>query len=83
MKMKTILLLALSLVPALLAGCSSARQEPPSTVTKDSRGNLVIQQAQPRQGYRDSGIPPFHYYNPVTQQNDWEKYQSPRINHRK
>ena len=82
MKMKTILPLALSLVPALLAGCSSAR--PQSTVTKDSRGNLVIQQDQRRDDYRDNRFqPPFHYYNPVTQQNDWEKYQSPRINHRR
>lgn len=78
MKMKTILLLAPLL--SLLAGCSSARQEPPSTVTKDSRGNLVIQQDQRREEYRGSGIPPFHYYNPVTQQNDWEKYQTPRSN---
>ena len=79
--MRTILLLALLLVPALLAGCSSSR--PPSTVTKDSRGNLVIQQDQRRNEYRDSGIPSWRYYNPVTQQNDWEKYQSPRSNTQK
>ncbi len=82
MKMRTILPLALSLIPALLAGCASAR--PQSTVTKDSRGNLVIQQEQRRDDYRDNRFqPPLHYYNPVTQQNDWEKYQSPRRNTRK
>lgn len=59
--MRTILLLALTLVPALLTGCSSVRLELTSTVTKDSCGNLVIKEDPRRDENRNTGIPSFRY----------------------
>ena len=79
MKVKTILLLALSLVPALLAGCASGPQEPTHTVARDSRGNLVIEPIQRGGDYYPAALPP-SYYNSGTQKSDWQKAPTPKFN---
>ena len=79
--MKTILLLAP--IAALLAGCASGPPQPTTSVARDLRGNLVLEEIGRSDDYHPAAFPPFHYYNPVTQKNDWEKYEAPKINFKK
>ncbi len=79
MKMRTILPLALSLVPALLAGCASGPPEPTHTVARDERGHLVIEPIQRSDEYYPAAYPP-SYYNPGSRKSDLQKVPTPKFN---